>query len=59
MNLDDIATRRATAADPTLFKSEAAEPACLGEFQHVLGLLDAIKAELNRVQASPSLSELA
>ncbi|MGD0063988.1 MAG: ATP-binding protein [Streptosporangiaceae bacterium] len=47
-DLDDIATRRAVAADPTLFTSGRAEPVCLDEFQHVPVLLDAIKAELNR-----------
>jgi uncharacterized protein len=47
-DLDDIATRRAVAADPTLFTSGRTEPICLDEFQHVPVLLDAIKAELNR-----------
>jgi hypothetical protein len=47
-DLDDIATRRAVVADPTLFASGRAEPVCLDEFQHVPVLLDAIKAELNR-----------
>jgi predicted AAA+ superfamily ATPase len=47
-DLDDIAARRAVAADPTLFTSGRAEPVCLEEFQHVPVLLDAIKAELNR-----------
>jgi uncharacterized protein len=47
-DLDDIPTRRAVAADPTLFTSGRAEPICLDEFQHVPVLLDAIKAELNR-----------
>lgn len=47
-DLDDLATRRAVATDPTLFTSGRAEPVCLDEFQHVPLLLDAIKAELNR-----------
>jgi hypothetical protein len=47
-DLDDIATRRAVAADPALFTSGRTEPVCLDEFQHVPALLDAIKAELNR-----------
>ena len=48
IDLDDIPTRRAAAADPALFASGMAEPVCVDEFQHVPTLLDAIKAELNR-----------
>src|SRR5260370_17502643 len=48
IDLDDIQTRRAVAADPALFASGTAEPVCIDEFQHVPELLDAIKAELNR-----------
>ncbi len=48
IDLDDIQTRRAVAADPALFASGMAEPICVDEFQHVPELLDAIKAELNR-----------
>lgn len=48
IDLDDIQTRRAVAADPALFASGMAEPVCVDEFQHVPELLDAIKAELNR-----------
>ena len=48
IDLDDIQTRRAVAADPALFASGTAEPICVDEFQHVPELLDAIKAELNR-----------
>ncbi|MGH3544342.1 MAG: ATP-binding protein [Mycobacteriales bacterium] len=47
VDLDDLQTRRAVAADPALFASGPAEPICIDEFQHVLPLLDAIKAELN------------
>ena len=47
LDLDDLQTRAAVAADPTLFVSGAPEPICIDEFQHVLPVLDAIKAELN------------
>jgi uncharacterized protein len=47
LDLDDLATRGAVAADPALFVSGAA-PVCIDEYQHVPELLDAIKAELNR-----------
>lgn len=47
IDLDDLATRDAVAADPALFvRGEA--PVLIDEFQHVPELLDAIKAELNR-----------
>ncbi len=47
IDLDDLGTRDAVAADPALFvRGEA--PVLIDEFQHVLELLDAIKAELNR-----------
>ena len=45
--MDDLATRQAVAADPAFFVT-APEPVCIDEFQHVLPILDAIKAELNR-----------
>jgi predicted AAA+ superfamily ATPase len=48
IDLDDVATRRAVAADPALFVSGPGEPVHLDEFQRVPQLLDAIKAELNR-----------
>lgn len=48
VDLDDVATRRAVAADPDLFASGPDEPVCVDEFQHVPELLDAIKASLNR-----------
>lgn len=47
IDLDDLATRDAAAADPALFVSGPA-PVCIDEYQHVPTLLDAIKAELNR-----------
>lgn len=47
LDLDDLATRQAVAADPAFFVT-APEPVCIDEFQHVLPILDAIKAELNR-----------
>ncbi len=47
LDLDDLATRQAVAADPAFFVT-APEPVCIDEFQHVLPVLDAIKAELNR-----------
>ncbi|HEV3311683.1 MAG TPA: DUF4143 domain-containing protein [Chloroflexota bacterium] len=47
LDLDDLATRRAVEADPDLFVT-GPEPVCIDEFQHVLPLLDAIKAQLNR-----------
>lgn len=49
LDLDDLETRRAVHADPGLFVDAARpRPVCVDEFQHELGLLDAIKAELNR-----------
>lgn len=47
IDLDDLATRRAVAADPALFVTGPA-PVCIDEYQHVPPLLDAIKSELNR-----------
>ena len=47
IDLDDLATRDAVAADPALFVRGDA-PVLIDEFQHVPELLDAIKAELNR-----------
>lgn len=47
LDLDDLPTRQAVAADPAFFVT-APEPVCIDEFQHVLPILDAIKAELNR-----------
>jgi predicted AAA+ superfamily ATPase len=49
LDLDDLETRRAVALDPALFVGpDRPTPVCVDEFQHVLPLLDAIKAELNR-----------
>lgn len=47
VDLDDLETREAVAADPGAF---VAGPAmvCIDEYQHVPEVLDAIKAELNR-----------
>lgn len=47
LDLDDLAVRDAAAADPGSFVAGAA-PVCIDEYQHVPGILDAIKAELNR-----------
>lgn len=47
MDLDDLATRDAVAADPGLFASGPA-PVLVEEFQKVPELLDAVKAELNQ-----------
>jgi uncharacterized protein len=47
IDLDDLATRDAARADPTLFV-QGEPPVLIDEFQHVPELLDAIKAELNR-----------
>lgn len=47
LDLDDLGTRQAVEADPAFFVT-APEPVCIDEFQHVLPVLDAIKAELNR-----------
>ena len=47
IDLDDLATRDATRADPALFV-RGEPPVLIDEFQHVPELLDAIKAELNR-----------
>lgn len=47
VDLDDLATREAVAADPATFVGSGA-PVCFDEYQHVPLLLDAIKAELNR-----------
>lgn len=46
VDLDDLATRDAAAADPALFV-KGDPPVCIDEYQHVPELLDAIKAELN------------
>jgi len=49
LDLDDLETRRAVAADPGLFvAADRPVPVCVDEFQHVPILLDAIKSELNR-----------
>lgn len=47
LDLDDLAVREAVAADPTLFLA-GPDPVCIDEYQHVVDLLDVIKAELNR-----------
>jgi len=47
LDLDDLATRDAVAADPALFASGPA-PVLVDEFQKVPELLDAVKAELNK-----------
>lgn len=48
IDLDDLPTRRAAAADPSLLVTARREPICIDEFQYVPALLDGIKAELNR-----------
>jgi predicted AAA+ superfamily ATPase len=47
LDLDEVATRVAVAADPELFVS-GPSPVCIAEYQHEPKLLSAIKAELNR-----------
>jgi predicted AAA+ superfamily ATPase len=47
LDLDDLATRDAVAADPGTFMA-GSSPVCIDEYQHVPAVLDAIKAELNR-----------
>lgn len=47
LDLDDLATRDAAAADPALFVA-GPSPVCLDEYQHAPAVLDAVKAELNR-----------
>ncbi len=47
VDLDDLATRDAVAADPATFVAGPA-PVCVDEYQRVPLILDAIKAELNR-----------
>ncbi|MGH9222716.1 MAG: AAA family ATPase [Acidimicrobiales bacterium] len=47
LDLDDVATREAVAADPATFVA-GPSPVCIDEYQHVPLVLDAIKAELNR-----------
>jgi uncharacterized protein len=47
IDLDDLATRAAVAADPGTFVA-GRPPVCIDEYQHVPVVLDAIKAELNR-----------
>ncbi len=47
VDLDDLATRDAVAADPGTFVGGPG-PVCVDEYQHALVVLDAIKAELNR-----------
>lgn len=47
LDLDDIATRDATRADPQTMVARP-ELVCIDEYQHVPEVLDVIKAELNR-----------
>jgi predicted AAA+ superfamily ATPase len=47
VDLDDPLTREVATADPRTFATGSA-PVLIDEFQHVPGILDAIKAELNR-----------
>jgi uncharacterized protein len=47
IDLDDLATREAVAADPATFVA-GPSPVCIDEYQHAPVVLDAIKAELNR-----------
>lgn len=47
IDLDEPAMRAAVAADPGSFLT-GHSPVCIDEHQHVPGVLDAIKAELNR-----------
>jgi len=47
VDLDDLATRSAAAADPALMVAGDG-PVFVDEYQHVVEVLDAIKAELNR-----------
>jgi uncharacterized protein len=47
VDLDDLPTRDAVAADPGTFVA-GPPPVCIDEYQHVPVVLDAIKAELNR-----------
>lgn len=47
VDLDDLTTRDAAKADPSLFVS-GDRPVCIDEYQHVPELLDVIKAHLNR-----------
>lgn len=47
LDLDDLATRDAVAADPALFVADS-ELVCVDEYQKAPVVLDAIKAELNR-----------
>ncbi len=47
VDLDDLATREAVAADPAAFVS-GRDMVCIDEYQHVPEILDAVKAELNR-----------
>lgn len=46
LDLDDLATRDAVAADPALFAG-GPEPVCIDEYQKAPAILDAIKAELH------------
>lgn len=50
IDLDDPAIREAVAADPRLF-AQGPPPVCIDEYQKAKVILDAIKAELNAVQA--------
>lgn len=49
LDLDDLVVREEAQRDPSLFVGGAA-PVCIDEYQHVPIILDAIKAELNRLQ---------
>lgn len=48
LDLDDLPTRAAVAADPALVVARTQQPVFIDEFQHVPAILDVIKAELNR-----------
>ena len=57
IDLDDLGTRDAVRANPTLTAS-GAPPLCLDEYQHVPETLDAIKARLNREGVRPGIAVL-
>lgn len=57
VDLDDPAVRDAVLANPTVAVSEHT-PLCLDEYQHAPGLLDALKARLNREGSLPGTAVL-
>src|SRR5664279_2753154 len=57
LDLDDPAVQAAVASNPTVAVSTPA-PVCIDEYQHVIDVLDALKARLNRQGSLPGTAVL-